>query len=440
MRDLILLAALLGVIPLILRAPVAGLLVWIWITLMNPQREVFGMLRGFELNFYVAALTALSWAASKERKIVPPNLLTVAFVLFAAWTCVTTYTALYRPYSYWIWDRTIKSIVLALAVMTLANSRTRIQAVIWMMVVSIGYYAVKGGGFVLLTGGRSHVYGPDNTMISDNNALGLALIVLLPLMNYLRATSRMAVTRLAMAGVIGCTFLAIFGTYSRGALVALAAAAAAYAVRSRSGVLLVVLAAILVGFVPSFLPANWTQRMSTIQAYDQDESFNGRIAAWKTSYNIAAARPLVGGGFSSVDVTPVVQQYSSPGSLTSGKAAHSIFFQVLGDHGFVGLGLYLLILIATWFNTATVLNAGRGRPDLAWASQLARMMQVSLIAFLVGGAALSMAYYDGILVLFALTAALAQVVRKPAAQAAEDATPGWKQARAAPALAPAPAR
>ena len=437
MRDLILLAALLGVIPLILRAPVAGLLVWIWITLMNPQREVFGMLRGFELNLYVAALTALAWAASKERKVVPGNLLTVALVLFTAWACVTTYAALYRPYSYWIWDRTLKSMVLALVVMTLANSRTRIQAVLWMMVASIGYYGVKGGGFVLLTGGHSHVYGPDNTMISDNNALGLALIVMLPLMNYLRVTSRVAFTRMVMLGVIVCTFLAIFGTYSRGALVALGAAGAAYAMRSRSGVLLVVLAAILIGFVPSFLPAGWTQRMSTIQAYDQDESFNGRVSAWRTSYNIAAARPLVGGGFSSVDVTSVVRQFSSPGSLTSGKAAHSIFFQVLGDHGFVGFALYVFVLIATWLNTVMVLGASRTRPDLAWAAQLARMMQVSLVAFLVGGAALSMAYYDGFLILFALTASLAQVVRRPAGQNVGETTPRWRRVEPTPSRAPA---
>ena len=437
MRDLILLAALLGVIPLILRAPVVGLLAWIWVTLMNPQREVFGMLRGFELNFYVAALTVLAWGASKERKVVPANLLTIAFVLFAAWTCLTTYTALYRPYSYWIWDRTLKSIFLALAVMTLANSRIRIQAVLWMIVVALGYYAVKGGGFVLLTGGRNHVYGPENTMIADNNALGLVLIVLLPLMNYLRTTSRLTITRMVMLGVMLCDFLSIFGTYSRGALVALAAAGAAYATRSRSGILLIPLAAILISVAPSFLPSNWTQRMSTIQAYDQDESFNGRIAAWKTNYNIATAHPLVGGGFSASDITFIVQQFSSPGSLTTGRAAHSIFFQVLGDHGFVGLGLYVLILVAAWLNTLVVLNASRTRPDLAWAKQLARMLQVSLVGFLVGGAALSMAYYDGILLLFALTGALAQVSRQPAAEAVGETTPRWKQARPATALEPA---
>jgi probable O-glycosylation ligase (exosortase A-associated) len=430
-RDLILLLALVGVVPLILRTPIVGVLAWLWITLMNPQREVYGFLRAFELNFYIAVLTVLAWFASRERKVVPFNLLTLGMVLFAAWTCVTTYTALDRQYSAVIWDRTLKSIFLALAVATLANTRARIQAILWIFMASIGYYAVKGGGFVLATGGNQHVFGPENTMIADNNSLGLVLIVLLPLMNYLRQTSRAGATRLVMLGTIGCTFIAILGTYSRGALVALVAAGAAYAMRSRSGILIVLAGAILATALPSFLPSGWLERMSTIQSAQDDESFNGRIAAWKTSYNIARARPLVGGGFSAVDLDTVANQFQTPGSLTRGRAAHSIYFEVLGDHGFLGLALYGLVLAAAWLNTTMVLSAARGRPDLDWASQLARMLQVSMVAFLVGGAALSMAYYDGILVILALTAALLQVARQPAAEANVEALPRWREIRPA---------
>jgi probable O-glycosylation ligase (exosortase A-associated) len=428
LRDLILLAALLGVIPLIVRAPIAGLLAWIWITLMNPQREVYGFLAGFQLNQWIALATIGVWLASKERKTVPPNILTLGLLLFAAWCVVTTFTALYRPFAMILCDRTIKSIVLALAVATLANTRARIQAVLWSIAISLGYYAVKGGGFVILTGGHSRVYGPENSPIGDNNCLALVLIVLLPLLAYLRGTSRVALTRLALLATIVLAVLAIFGTYSRGALIALAAAGATYAVRSRAGILMVVVAVALIAFVPSFMPPSWMARMSTLQTYNQDESFAGRVAAWKTSYNIAAARPLVGGGFSAVQIDPIAAEYTSPGSLTKGKAAHSIYFEVLGDHGFVGLALYLFVLGAAWMNTFVAMNLSRGREDLAWAGQLAKMLQVCLVAFMVGGAALSLAYYDGMLVILALTAALAGVVRKPAGEtAAAVSVPKWKQ-------------
>jgi probable O-glycosylation ligase (exosortase A-associated) len=428
LRDLILLAALLGVMPMLIRAPIVGLICWVWVSLMNPHREVFGFLNGFGLNLYIAALTALAWMFSKERRFAPPNLVTVALVMFGIWCSLSTYFALNREYSLPLWDRNIKSLLLAAAVGVLVTTRSRVQAVVWILVVSIGYYAVKGGAFVLLTGGRNHVFGPEFSMIGDNNDLGLALVVLLPMLNYLRITSARAVVRWALLSAMALTVLAVFGTYSRGALVALVAALAAYSVRSRYGMALVIACALLAASLPSILPPSWFERMATIQTYNEDASFAGRVAAWKTSVNIASARPLFGGGFSSVNLDAVVHQFYSPGASVSGRAAHSIYFEVIGDTGFAGFALYLLIIAAAWLNTALVLVGAHGRPDLAWAAKLARMMQVSLAAFMVGGAALSVAYYDGYLILFALTAALLYVVRQPLEASAPERAggPSWR--------------
>ena len=432
MRDLILLGALLGVAPLILRAPHIGILSWIWVTLLSPQREVYGFLSGFELNFYIALLTGIGWLCSRDRKIAPLNAVTVFLVLFGVWASITTYCALQPSYSVVILDRTLKTIVLALAVATLANSKARMQSVIWIVAIALGYYAVKGGGFVLLTGGRNHVFGPANTMIEDNNALGLALVMLIPLLNHLRVTSRSRLTSFGLMAMMGLTLVAIVGTYSRGALLALAASGVAYALKSRSGLVPLLLGGILAISLPSLVPSSWFDRMSTIQTYNQDTSFEGRVAAWRTSMEIVRQRPLTGGGFSSTDLDWVTLSYHTPGSLDAGKAAHSIYFEVLGDHGFVGILLYLLLLAAAWRNTASVLAATAGNAGLAWANSLARMIQVSMVGFLVGGAALSMAYYDGFLVLLAVTAALAIAVRRPAQTASRPAR--WMAA--APALSP----
>ena len=82
MRDLILLGALLGVVPLILRTPMIGVLAWIWVALMNPQQEVYGFLHGASLNLYIALITAFAWLVSKQRKSAPFNPLTVALIIF----------------------------------------------------------------------------------------------------------------------------------------------------------------------------------------------------------------------------------------------------------------------------------------------------------------------------------------------------------------------
>ena len=427
MRDLILLGTLLGVIPLILRAPMIGVLTWIWLTLANPQQEVYGFLQGAGLNLYIALITAFAWIASKHRKTVPLNPLTLALIVFMIWASITTYFALSPSYSFDLWSRTFKTFILAFAILAIASTKGRIQAIVWMVVLSLGYYGIKGGGFTLLTGGRNHVFGPTNSMIEDNNNLGLALVMVLPLINYLRITTQRYWVRMGLLAMMALTLLAVIGTYSRGAFFALGITGLAYAVRSRAGIIPLVLGGLLIVSLPNLVPSGWFERMSTIGQAKQDQSFQEREAAWTTSLNVAKAR-VTGGGFNSIQQDWVAEMYSSPGSLKIGRAAHSIYFEVIGDHGFFGLFLYALIILAAGYNTMATLFAVRNRPELQWAGLLARTMQVSMIGYLVGGAALSMAYYDGFLIMLALTGALLLYVRKPAAEeAAGRNLPLWRQ-------------
>lgn len=425
MRDLILLAALAGIVPLIFRAPQVGILTWIWVTLFNPQREVYGFLSDFQLNLYIALITAVAWAISRERKTVPLNSVTGLMILFGVWTCITTYFALDVEYSMVIWERLMKTLILMLAVLAIVNSKARIQAVVWVVCLSLGYYAVKGGGFVLLSGGSSRVMGPEDSMIEDNNSIGLALVMLLPLLNYLRTTAKDIRTNYILLATMGLTLVAIIGTYSRGALVALAASGLAYVARSRNAFIPLLMAGCVLVALPSFMPESWSERMGTIQSYNDDSSFAGRVAAWKTSVNLATQRPVTGGGFFAVDLDWVAQSFQSPGSLEKGRAAHSIYFEVLGDHGFIGLALFLMLFAAAWFNTSSVLRMTRDDPGLDWANKLARALQVSMVGFAVGGALLSMAYYDGFLILLALSGALAMTVRQASAKTAPN-MPRWK--------------
>jgi hypothetical protein len=76
------------------------------------------------------------------------------------------------------------------------------------------------------------------------------------------------------------------------------------------------------------------------------------------------------------------------------QAAHSIVFSVLGDHGWIGLLLSGFILALGWRSASWVIAQSRGDPSLSWAAGLMRMIHVSLLAYLVGGAFLSLAYFD----------------------------------------------
>jgi probable O-glycosylation ligase (exosortase A-associated) len=162
-------------------------------------------------------------------------------------------------------------------------------------------------------------------------------------------------------------------------------------IKSRKKIVLgVVLAGLAFGLL-SFMPETWHERIDTIQSYEKDRSAMGRIGAWRFATNLALNRPIGGGGFE--DFQPEsYQEYGPPEA--SVLDAHSIWFQVLGEHGFVGLGLFVLLWIAAWRTGTRVIRMCGKNPDLAWARDLAGMIQAALIGFLVGGSFLGLAYWD----------------------------------------------
>ena len=121
----------------------------------------------------------------------------------------------------------------------------------------------------------------------------------------------------------------------------------------------------------------------------------GRINAWHFAANLAADRPIVGGGFQVF--TPELFQKYAP-NPTDFHDAHSIYFESLAEQGYVGLVLFVLIGVMGFRAATKVIKqvdvAGAARNDLAWARELSAMLQVSLVGFAVGGTFLGLAYFD----------------------------------------------
>jgi probable O-glycosylation ligase (exosortase A-associated) len=151
-----------------------------------------------------------------------------------------------------------------------------------------------------------------------------------------------------------------------------------------------------------FMPPQWFERMQTIQTYEEDQSALGRLNAWGFAINLANARPLVGGGFQTFTSELFVQYAPDPYDFHD---SHSIYFEVLGEQGYVGFLLYMTLAILTWRCSSRVLRRTRARPDLYWARSLAAMLQVSLVGYAVGGAFLGLAYFDLLYHLVALSIA-----------------------------------
>jgi probable O-glycosylation ligase (exosortase A-associated) len=434
MRDIVITLIVFGSLPLIFKRPYIGVLMWVWISVMNPHRLSWGFAYSYPFAAIIAAVTLLALLFTKEPKKLPMTPVIVTLIAFTAWMNVSTLFALWPDESVVMLQRVMKTMLMTLVTAMLIKTRKQLDLLIWALVISLGYYGVKGGLFTVLTGGGSTVWGPEGSYIEGNNEVALAFITIIPMMFYLLLVSENKWVRRGMAvSMLLCTFAAL-GSYSRGALLGLSCMLLFLWLKSPKKVVPAVIMVLLIPIAVSFMPARWSQRMDTIQTYKSDASAMGRINAWHMATNLALDRPLVGGGFEIYNRVSFARWAPDPEDL---HAAHSIYFQCLGEHGFVGLGLYLLLALLTWLKGSWIIRKTKRVPELKWASHMATMIQVSMIGFASGGAFLSLLYYDVPYYLMAAMVVTGVVVEK--ALGAKKAAVAEAAPRIAPADSPAAA-
>lgn len=414
MRDIALAIFIFGTIPFILSRPYVGLLVWSWLGYMNPHRLCYGFAYSFPWVQLIAIVTLVSWLLSKESKKIAWSTASLLLVVFLLWTGFTTFFAA-APDSAWEkWQEFAKVLVMVFMTLILVNNRERMHWLVWMIVVSLGFYGLKGGLFTVMKGGVNHVVGPPGSFIGDNNALALALCMILPLMRYLQLHAERKIVRVGLGTGMLFTGIAVLGTYSRGGLIGLAIVAGALFLKSRRR-LVVVLVILAVGATAyHFMPPQWTARMDTLHHASKTDSGETRIQSWEFAANVAIHHPLVGGGFDDYQNPSFWNAYAPEGSIQ--RAIHSIYFRVVSEQGFPGLLLFLLLLFVSWRNCGRVRTKTRDSSEQKWAYDLASMLQVTLLAFMVAGAFLPMTYFDLTYQLMALCALLELHVRQPANQ------------------------
>lgn len=410
MRDILVTLIVFGSLPFVLRSPVTGVLMWVWISVMNPHTQGWGFATTFPFAFIIAVATMLSVVATSGPKTLPMCGFTWALLTFILWMSVTTLFAFYTEAAHAQWSKVMKIMLMTLITLMVIRERRDIHRMIWVLVISVGFYGVKGGIFTLRSGGADRVWGPEGTFIGGNNEIALALIMTIPLMLYLRRESSKAWIKHGMVAAMLLSGLAALGSYSRGALLAIAAMLAFLWLKSRNKLAAGTLLAVTAPLFLLFMPQQWTSRMDTISDYQADESAMGRINAWHMAWNLAKDR-FFGGGYEIAEPYTFMMYAPNPSDV---HAAHSIYFQVLGEHGFVGLGLYLLLGVLTWRSAAQIVRQASVQADLAWAGHLAAMVQCSMIGFAVGGAFLSLAYYDVPYYLMAVVVAMRLFVARSA--------------------------
>jgi putative inorganic carbon (hco3(-)) transporter len=417
-RDLFLVLAMLFFLPFSLRFPAAGALCWAWLSMMNPHRQVYGFAFGQPFNSIIAVATLTGWLTSRESKRWTPDAVPWLLLALTGWMTFDTFFAPFPSYSWVFWNRVIRIFALVFLVFCLINTKARIQGLVWTLVISLGFYGVKGGVFTIMNGGHAIVYGPPDSVYTDNNQLALAVVTELPLLFYLWRHTRAIWLRIPMVAAIVLQILMVFGSYSRGGVIALGMMMAMLWLRSDRKLVYGVLALLMVGGGLSIMPDSFFDRLHTVNSLDSDDSFQGRVDAWKVAFMYANGHFPFGAGFSALQIKSLFSAYLPDAAV---HAAHSIYFQMLGDHGYAGLALYLAILLMGLRNAGIVVRQTRGQPALRWAHDLADMSRVALISFYVGGAALSMAYADEYLLIIAMLSTLRRLTMPEALIAKEQA-------------------
>lgn len=411
MRDIIITLSVVGALPFILRWPSIGVLYWIVFGVMNPHRLAWGFAYSLPFAQVIAVATLLGILFTSEPRRLKGGAAAVILFLFVAWTMFTTSFAMNPERAAYMQERVLKIQLFTFLALLVFYKRQHVTAVVWALVASIGFYSVKGGVFTLATLGRYRVWGPQESFIAENNALALATVITIPLWAYLYLQYKQRWARLAIAACIALSAVSVFGSHSRGALLAIAAMSLFLWAKSRRKVVLGTALTIGAALLLAFMPDEWTERMETIRDFKSEESASSRLETWTMLWNLALDRPFTGGGFEPYQRW-IFEIYNP--SFDGSFSAHSIYFQVLGEHGFPGLFLFLAFWALVWKTCSSIVSQSKGRADLEWAYWLAQMVKVSLVGYLVGGSFLNLAYFDLPYYLFVMVAITQFILRQSA--------------------------
>ena len=404
MRDLLVVLIFFGFLLMSFRRPYIAAMLWVWVGLMNPHRLGWGFAYSFPFAMIAAVVLVLSMAMNPKQVRLPTGGPVVVFLLLIAWMGITSIGAILFEPSIAKYIETLKVMLMTLVVASVVRTREQILGLVVLVAASIAFFGVKGGVFTILTGGDHRVWGPPSSVIEGNNELAVALIITVPLIYFL--STQVALVRqlpfpvmrwfsekwmrLGLYAIMALCLVSALGSHSRGALLAVAAMGSMLWWRSKSKGSLGILMLMMLGVGLAFMPEEWMARMHTIGSYEEDASAMGRINAWTMAINIANHR-LLGAGFETASPLIYLQYAPNPNFVI---VAHSIYFQILGEHGYLGLGLYLCFWILTYRMAGRLVRLSAGRQDLQWAHTLGSMSKVSLAGFAVGGAFLSLAYWD----------------------------------------------
>ncbi len=410
MRDLVILAILPFLLYAMCKRPFIGLGLWVWTALFFPNGWLFGIASSIRYNLLFAGITVAGYFIWKNKPKFKLTGTGALVLLFFAWATVTTLMGIGDPERAWdFWGRLLKTIMLFVFVLAIVENKLHIDFFLWCTVLSVGFFADLEALKYLASGGGHMIEGMPGHVLGDRNELSISFVMILPICAYLMQEfrHRSKILSLALLGTIVLLIIAIIGTQSRGGFIVLIGLSTYFYFKSERKGLLTILLVIVVLGMSQLVTQEWISRIQTVNSADKDASFMGRVVAWKLSFIMATQHPFFGGGFKALETFRVWSALSTQfdsfpwfytGDATPDPdkvhAAHSVYFQVMGDHGFAGLAIYLSFIGAAFLKARSIVRTARRHNVPDWIPRLATTLQLTLFAFCLGGTSLSFAYFE----------------------------------------------
>jgi probable O-glycosylation ligase (exosortase A-associated) len=411
MRDLALIGFLFALLTLALKRPFLFALAYIYVDTVSPQRLSYYLLNTIPLSMIVAGLAIAGWFFVDRKdgfRIVPRQWLIMLLLAYAFGT--TLYADV--PDAAWEkWDWVWKGLAFAIFLPFTLRTRLRIEAALLFLILSAGAIIIVGGIKTVLSGGG---YGVLNLMVDNNSGLyesstiSTIAVGLIPVILWFTRFGTIyppdwRVKAFCYALVFACLLIPI-GTEARTGLVCIAVLGVLALRDAKRRILYIAAAPLLALAAIPFLPSSFTQRMETIQDIQADQSAGTRLAVWGWTWNYVQDHPL-GGGFGAyrlnriqvqtvnAQTTGEVQIVTAQTEADEGRAYHSSYFEMLGEQGFPGLFLFLLIHGIGLVRMEMLRRRyWRAEGDEAWISPLATALQHFHILYLVGSLFVGIAY------------------------------------------------
>jgi len=418
MRDVVVLAIVLGSVPICFFSPYYGVLVWSWLAYFNPHRFAYGIAYNFPVAQVIAVPTLIGAMFTREHNRNIFTRETLLIVMLSCWFAITYAYSTTVPelaYNEIMFVTPLselitvsKVILMTLVSIWLINTKDKLRYLFLLTAFSFGILAIKGALFGLRTGGEERVWGPPGSFVEDNNFLALATNMCLPMLYYLARYEPNRKFRILMRITFVCAIFSVLLSYSRGGLLGLSVVLGMIAMRSRYKTLSITLLISTALLVVSFAPERWMDRMGKFVHGNLDNSAERRLNAWHYAFVLAKNYPLTGGSFNAF--TPRLFEKYAPGLEYAGP--HSVYFQMMGEHGFVGFGIFVSLLGSCWFSLRKLERIAKTVPELGWMMPYTQMLRVSLLGFMISGAFLACAYFDLFYQLCAGTIVLKILCRK----------------------------